>query len=448
MSSRSWPLVAVMLLCACVAFGCAAYVLAGGTGARFVLAGLGISVGLAILVFAVLVSFQSSDVNALRHHIRSEVAGFERKMREDRTRGDGLARELSDLKETSNRTNSAIATGFGELRNSYEQLSEQLRTTMSTVTNFQTARTFAAQMGRPAAYAYADAHYEPSFAQSNFSHRDINPNVAIPPDAYDDDDYPQPANDEFVDQPAKATTAAVDSLIISLEPVVDLFTSRTAHYRLHLGMTKPEGGDVAQDVLLHHADRTGLRSDFDVFAAREALPLLDKLRQRDPELNIFMSIGTATLQSATALDRILDEMQIYGEAARGLVIELPHAMLAGLPDAGLEGLARLARSGVMLSLSNVAMAGVDLPTLAQLNVRFLSLSAVSVGGVEGPTQATIQFTQAARAARIHTIVTGVVDRRVVSKLTKMTRFASGPAFAEPRRIKSDVPRHANISAAA
>jgi hypothetical protein len=115
-------------------------------------------------------------------------------------------------------------------------------------------------------------------------------------------------------------------------------------------------------------------------------------------------------------------------------------MLAGLSDAGLEGLALLARSGVTLSLSNAAVSGIDLGPLSRLNVRYISLSASAAGGAEGPSAEMISFTQNARAARIQAIVTGVVDRRIVSRLTKITRFACGPAFAEPRRVKSEAAR--------
>ncbi len=325
-------------------------------------------------------------------------------------------------------------------------LNEQLRTTVQTVTNFQSARSFVAQRTYPGNSFVRSQAKEPVAAGEAYQ------------------DYPQALEEEtVVDLPARTAAnvtgfensmnygqfqsepvaaaverSPVDQLVISLEPVIDLFTSKTAHYRLHLAMAKPEGGEVTQDVLLHHADRTGLRSDFDVYAAREALQLLRRLRQRDQALNIFMAIGPSTLQSDSALNRILTNMHEHSDIAGGLVFELPHAMLAGLSDAGLEGLAKLARAGVHLSLSNVAIAGIDLAPLATLNVRYLTLGAVAAGGQDGPSPALVSFAQSARAVRIQTVITGVVDRRIVQKLTKITRFASGPVFAEPRRVKTDV----------
>jgi EAL domain-containing protein (putative c-di-GMP-specific phosphodiesterase class I) len=446
MNSRSWPMVAVMALSACAAVGCSIYVLSGGIGGQYVVAALGICIALSALSSIVLSAVMATSNEGLRHQIRADVAGFERKLRDDRLRYEAFSHDLADLRETSHRTNASLAAGFGELREGYSTLSEQLRSTVSTVTNFHTARSYVGQMQRPSA-EYAQSAEAASFA---------------PPPQYDEDEVTEShaghsdqmnlghyTQDE-VTPIAAETSSNVDQLVVSLEPVIDLFTTKTSHYRLHLGMVKPEGGEVEHDVLLHHADRTGLRAEFDVFAAREAMQLLQHLRQRDPALNIFMSIGASTLQSASALGRILEERHALHDIADGLVLEIPHAMLAGLSDTGLEGLALLARSGVTLSLANAVVTGIDLVPLAKLNVRYLSLSAAAAGGPEGPSPAMISFTQSARAARIHAIITGVVDRRIVPRLTKITRFACGPAFADPRRVKSEAVRNgrSNVGLAA
>ncbi len=442
MNSRSWPLVAVMALSACVAIGCSIYVLSGGTGGQYVVAALGFSIALSAISSIVLSAVMANSNEGLRHQIRSEVAGFERKLRDDRLRYEAFSHDLSDLRETSHRTNASLAAGFGELRESYTTLSEQLRSTVSTVTNFHTARTYVGQMQRPmgdfapvmpaAEIAQPPRYDDEEDADSSRHHHGHG-------DQMDLGHYTQETAQDAAAE--RNDPSQVDQLVVSLEPVIDLFTTKTSHYRLHLGMVKPEGGEVAHDVLLHHADRTGLRPEFDVFAAREALQLLQHLRQRDPALNVFMAIGPSTLQSASALGRILDERHACHDVADGLVLEIPHAMLAGLSDAGLEGLALLARSGVVLSLANAVVSGIDLEPLAKLNVRYLSLAAAAAGGPEGPSAAMISFTQNARAHRIQAVITGVVDRRIVSRLTKITRFACGPAFAEPRRVKSEAVRN-------
>jgi EAL domain-containing protein (putative c-di-GMP-specific phosphodiesterase class I) len=456
MSSRSWLLVAVMVVCACVAIGCSIYVLSGGTGARFVIAGLGLSIGLSILCIALMQGLHQGDLNSVRHSVRSDIASFDRRLRDDHNRSEHLAHDMAELRELSNRNAGTIAKGFAELKEGYAVLNEQLRTTVQTVTNFQQARSFVAQRNMPGqiagqfggqftgqaakvAAASYDVGHDVGRRDSAGAHEPVVADTEAPRakhvtgfensmnyTAFQPDDEPV----------AAASQSPLDQLVISLEPIIDLFSSKTAHYRLHLAMAKPEGGEVAQDVLLHHADRTGLRPEFDVYAAREALKLLGRLRQRDEGLSIFMAIGPSTLQSESALNRIIADMHVHDDIADGLVFELPHAMLAGLSDTGLEGLAKLARAGVYLSLANVAVSGIDLAPLATLNVRYLTLSAVTAGGLEGPSPQLISFAQSARASRIQTIITGVVDRRVVQKLTKVSRFASGPVFAEPRRVKT------------
>jgi EAL domain-containing protein (putative c-di-GMP-specific phosphodiesterase class I) len=250
--------------------------------------------------------------------------------------------------------------------------------------------------------------------------------------------------------PPKPRAPRTDELLISLEPVIDVFTNKTVHYRLHLGMTKPNGTEVPTDMLLHHADRAGLRTQFDLHAAKEALGLLRHLRGRDPELNIFMPLGASTLQSDETVGKLLELRKEFADVASGLVIELPHATLAGLSERGLEGLARLARNGVYLALTNVAIAGVDLKALAKLNVRYMSLTSTSALGTNGPSPIIQSFAQTARVHRIQLIVTAITDASLARHVSKIGRFVAGPAFAPARRVKqgmaSEPVRSASVAA--
>jgi EAL domain-containing protein (putative c-di-GMP-specific phosphodiesterase class I) len=261
---------------------------------------------------------------------------------------------------------------------------------------------------------------------------------------------PQPELRAAPPPPPKPRAPRTDELLISLEPVIDVFTNKTVHYRLHLGMMKPNGTEVPTDMLLHHADRAGLRTQFDIHAAKEALGLLRHLRGRDPELNIFMPLGASTLQSDETVGKLLDLRKEFSDVASGLVIELPHATLAGLSERGLEGLARLARNGVYLALTNVAIAGVDLKALAKLNVRYISLTSTSALGTNGPSPIIQSFAQTARVHRIQLIVTAITDASLAKHVSKIGRFVAGPAFAPARRVKqgmaSEPVRSASVAA--
>lgn len=234
-----------------------------------------------------------------------------------------------------------------------------------------------------------------------------------------------------------------DSVVISLEPVIDLFSGKTAHYRLHYAI-EGEGIDFSG------GDRGDQRPGLDIHLYREALVLLKRLRKRDNHLNILVPIGAATLASPEALSRLSQLHASEPGVSEGLVVDLPHAVLASLPQASLEGLAYMARAGMDMSLSNAAVAGLDLAALDKLNVRFVGISAGSVGSEPKQSAGIANFVQAARALHVQVIVTGVVNAQQATQLMRVARFASGSAFAEPRRVRRDATGSASeeLSAAA
>jgi EAL domain-containing protein (putative c-di-GMP-specific phosphodiesterase class I) len=424
MGTRGLPLIAALVLVFCCAIGSAAYLLSGGTDTELAIIVLSFAVAIgtgSLLAYVMAESnHASSQTHALRVEVKTHIANVDRRLREDKARSENMALQVDDLDKRSALASSAIADGFNEMRMSYGALTAQLRATLNLPAG-----------NLPA--GILPAGNLPEGAQ------------ALPIETMA---APQENRDS---QPSGETVSALqasDQLLTTLEPVVDLFTTKTAHYRLHLGMVKASGDEVSTDVLLHHADRTGLRPSFDIHAAREALGLLRHLRIRDQALSIFLPIGVASLQEQGTIDRLIAVRNEFADVAGGLVLELPHAMLAGLTDRGLEGLAALARNGVSLALVNVSLAGVDMQTLAKLNVRYISLNAMAVLANGGPSQHFINFAQGARVNRIMTIITQVTDAATVTRLSRVARFASGPAFASPRRVKIGAAQDSAKTAAA
>ncbi len=224
-----------------------------------------------------------------------------------------------------------------------------------------------------------------------------------------------------------------DKIFFALEPIVDIPSSRTAHYRLHLS-TEIDGVELASDRLLHFASRAGKRPMLDLIAVREGLQLAKKLRQRDPDLLIFVDIGAETLASPSALAR-LSEFRAEADAlAQAVVFELPHAALAGLSEAALEGLAGLARNGAHFALANASVSALDLQAMNMLNVRHVGVSAGTIDA-DGPSTSLVGFAQVARLSRISVIITGLSNALLMPKLASVTRLACGPCFAAPRRVK-------------
>jgi EAL domain-containing protein (putative c-di-GMP-specific phosphodiesterase class I) len=239
-----------------------------------------------------------------------------------------------------------------------------------------------------------------------------------------------------------------DALTLALEPVVDLYTSSTAHYRMILGMTNEQGHEVAHDVFLHHAERMGLRDALDLHVVEQSLALLQQLRQRDANLCIFVPVGAVTLANPQAVQNILAALRNVPDLMQGVVLDVAHVVLASLSESSLEGLATLARAGVVLSLSQASISGVDLGSLNRLNVRYVGVTASSVG-VGGVVSAGLPgFVQSARALRIQIVLSHIGDPRHVNGLSRISRYASGPAFASPRKLKRTTPDAASLSQAA
>ncbi len=243
----------------------------------------------------------------------------------------------------------------------------------------------------------------------------------------------QPAAPVTAAQVADVATPLTELTTFALEPIIDVQSRRTAHYRLHLSV-KVGAEDIGGERLLHHAARVGLRPQLDYVSVCETLGLLSRLRQRDVDLCILMNVGAETLRDADVIAQILSACEAAGPIAKGLVLEMPHAALSGLSEQALEGLAELARHGMHFALSQASISGLDLAAMAQLNIRHVGISA---GGIDadGPSPTLVGFVQLARLSRIDVIVMDVRQVTLMPKLKNIIRLACGPFFAEPRRVK-------------
>lgn len=231
---------------------------------------------------------------------------------------------------------------------------------------------------------------------------------------------------------AKLVPGLADQIEYALEPVIDIPTQRTAHYRLHASL-KIGDEALSNEALLHASAVSGKRPIIDSLAVTEALGLLRRLRQRDPHLCILVPMGSETLQNNAALADVLSSAGASPHA-NGLIIELAHVVLAGLGEQGLEGLALLARNGVVFALSQASVSGLDLDAMKLLNVKLVGLSAATLAG-QAPSETLLGFAQMARLARVNIYVTDVRDAATIPQLSAFSRLACGPCFAPPRRVK-------------
>ena len=397
---RELPWLLAVALCAAVPFFVGVYSLTSQTMNGFYWSGAAISLSCGLfLIFAVLARHTRIVQRDMRK-LANEITGLMRETREERRVSADLSAQVSVLRAESEGLISSFSVDMNDLRQGQLGLAGDIRSVVER--QYQIQNQQLQHRARPVV---------------------VLPTQWAPPEAVQalTAPVPMPALPSSLDD----SGSFADSLVISLEPVIDLFSGKTAHYRLHHSLA---GESSAA------SDR---RPAIDIHVFREALVLLKRLRKRDNRLGILVPISSSTLGTPEALARLVQLHASEPGISEGLVVDVPHAVLASLPQSSIEGLAYLARSGIDMSLSNAAVAGLDLAALDKLNVRYIGLSAGSVGSEPKQSAGIANFVQAARALHVQVIVTGVASAQQATQLMRVARFASGPAFAEPRRVRRD-----------
>jgi EAL domain-containing protein (putative c-di-GMP-specific phosphodiesterase class I) len=438
---KDWPWLFGVALLVGVALSIAAYAWGSGTATEALLSMALIALALAQAVGLVRSHLQNSDISGAidnQAEITNSMINLSNENRRIAAESQNLARNVEQFRMDASTLNGQMAEGLAALRQGHESVAEDLKTIMVAQRDIQESLIEASQarVNQTALKEAIDREQQwmAQLTEAKSTQQFLEPE-------------PEPVHEE----PAKPDfehSALGEALNLALEPIVDLYTSNTAHYRMVLGMTNEQGHDVAHDVFVHHAERMGLRPQLDQHVIEQTLALLGQLRLRDPALCIFVPVGAVTLSNADAIQNILTHIRALPLVAQGIVLDVGHSVLASLSDASIEGLATLARAGVALSLSQASISGVDLGSLNRLNVRYVSLAASSVG-VGGVVSAGLPgFVQSARALRIQIIISQVGDPRHVNGLSRISRYASGPAFALPRKLKRTIPEQAAYTAAA
>jgi EAL domain-containing protein (putative c-di-GMP-specific phosphodiesterase class I) len=220
-----------------------------------------------------------------------------------------------------------------------------------------------------------------------------------------------------------------------LEPIIDLTTNRTAHYRVRFSITAANGIEIDYSKLTMNADRGELRPTLDVHVINQAIPLLRRLRAKHPAMRMFIPMGAATLVSEHTIAMVTQLLSEADNVAQGVVFELTHESLAGLNEAGISGLAAIARMGATLALTEASIAGLDLPALRHLGVKFIGVEARSIEPGFGTTQTWLDFVQLARGMNFQLLMTNVENSAQAATASQIARLVAGHFFAPPRRVK-------------
>jgi EAL domain-containing protein (putative c-di-GMP-specific phosphodiesterase class I) len=228
-----------------------------------------------------------------------------------------------------------------------------------------------------------------------------------------------------------------EHLDLLLEPVIELSSGATSHYRAIINLANGRGDVVPHADLMAKAEIGGMRAALDAHLVKLVAPVLRRLRLKNPGLRVFVPLGRSTLGSRGEADSIISLLLQDSDVANGVVFELGQEDIGELDPAGIENLARLGRLGATLALRDVYLGGLDLAALRQLGVRFLNFPPHAVDSGNGPSEVWREFVQYARAMQIQLIVGGIDTPQQASAASKCARFGHGPFFAPPRKVRRD-----------
>jgi EAL domain-containing protein (putative c-di-GMP-specific phosphodiesterase class I) len=378
--------------------------------------------------------------NELREDFRAllqERRGVEQQYYVNFVQAEAFNAEISGLKQRANRVEKELQEAIASNHREFKDWERQSKTEPAPQPFISTSPPLSYQglnlgglgsqwpMDRSSAYG-ASQPYAP---QSSFTSSAFDP----PPE-----------------RQAPAADAARDHLSFLLEPVVELASNATEHYRARFAMATQSGSEISYSRLIANAERGGLRAGLDLHVVNQALPLLRKLRIKHPNMKLFIPIGSATLTDEAILAKIVRSLDEAGETANGVVFELSHDALGKLDEDGILGLATLAQKNVAMGLTHVSVAGLDMASLRHLGVRFIAVEAGTVEAGFGIAPAWAEFTQLARGLQFQIMLTDVTTPAQAASAAQIARLAAGPFFAPPRRVKFNptAAETASLSAAA
>lgn len=228
-----------------------------------------------------------------------------------------------------------------------------------------------------------------------------------------------------------------EHLALLLEPVIELASGETAHYRALVSLGNLQSGSLPHAELMEKAEQGGMRPALDAHLVRMTAPVLRRLRLKKPGLRVFVPLGKSTLAARAEADAIIALLLEDADVAGGMVFELSQQDIGGLDQAGIENLAMLGRLGATLALRDVFLGGLDLSALRQIGLRYIAFPPHAVDAGNGPSDVWKDFVQYARTMQIQIIVGGIETPQQATAAGKWGRFGHGSFFAPPRKVRRD-----------
>ena len=225
-----------------------------------------------------------------------------------------------------------------------------------------------------------------------------------------------------------------------LEPVVRLAEGRTAYYKASFRLRDQSPADLTHivasaDLPVVNGQSVLWDPSLDARLLQQVLPLLEKLRARRGATGIFCPISVATLENTTALQEFVALLQANPEGAAGIVLDIHHTALAGLSEAGLQGLAWLASLGATFCLTGEGMLYDELPALSELGFAFIDVPGEGLIQPAQPGITAEALLQVTEANNIALIASGVQQPDDAASLMHASSLGRGPGFSSPRAVR-------------
>ena len=225
-----------------------------------------------------------------------------------------------------------------------------------------------------------------------------------------------------------------------LEPVVRLAEGRTAYYKASFRARDQSAANPSQ--IIASADLPVLGGQGNLWdpaldrqLLQQVLPLLEKLRARRGATGIFCPISVATLENTQALQELVGLLQTNPGAAGGIVLDIHNTALAGMSEAGLQGLAWLASLGATFCLTGDGILYDELPALAELGFAFIDVPGAQLAQPVQSGMSAAQVLQATSDNNIALIASGVEQPDDATSMMHASSLGRGPGFSSPRAVR-------------
>jgi EAL domain-containing protein (putative c-di-GMP-specific phosphodiesterase class I) len=234
--------------------------------------------------------------------------------------------------------------------------------------------------------------------------------------------------------PQPASALQNEHLDLYLEPIIEVETNATAHYRACLWLRAGTKPGVGAEDLYASADRGGLRPALDVFALTRVIPVLRRLSSKGRRVSVFISVGRATLAARAYVDEMIRLLNDAPDIANFVVLEIEHGAIAELADSGIQGLAHLARAGATLGLGGAAAGGIEFAALKNLGFHTIEFAASPPGALP----AWLNAARIAVSQGMDVLVGGIENDEQAQAVRRWARYVSGPHYAAPRLVRADL----------